>query len=523
MQAEQKIKVLVVDNSRESGRTFAYIFNQADNINLVGIVYSHETALDLIQENQPHIVILDTQLQSSSGLAFAQTLLKSYPQLGVIIMSESADPQLLRQAMAAGAREFLQKPVEEQTLLDKITQVFAYVSVPKPYISLEASSPPPSDESDTPKRVTLDDIAALSDVSPSTATNKSLPVAEKKRSKIREDPNMQAQELRREVSAPAEDSNNDGMIMFGDVEEATSTKPAPAPEPETSIQFTAYAPREVARQHRYSLITYAHIPTALNAINQDVQKFRDEFGDLNPRQRTAKGIFQVATGTAITIVPECDGIDFSPNTLTKTWQGDWVRFNFDFVVPETYDDDDLWIRLSIRIKGLEIAHIKASCEVVETPTDTTTTTIDENPLAAAAQRGDMTQVIAKPYRNVFISYSRRDSALALKRAEEIEKALGDKVFLDVKSLRAGDDWQYKLAEAIKNADIFHLLWSESSAASEYCRYEWDYALNHKCGENRCVGVIRPVYWENPMPTPPPELGHLHFEYIDLDTPSPEND
>jgi hypothetical protein len=43
-----------------------------------------------------------------------------------------------------------------------------------------------------------------------------------------------------------------------------------------------------------------------------------------------------------------------------------------------------------------------------------------------------------------------------------------------------------------------------------------YALEKKCGDTRCFGVIRPVYWQKPMPEPPAELKHLHFQPIKLE-------
>ncbi|MBK8024770.1 MAG: toll/interleukin-1 receptor domain-containing protein [Chloroflexi bacterium] len=88
--------------------------------------------------------------------------------------------------------------------------------------------------------------------------------------------------------------------------------------------------------------------------------------------------------------------------------------------------------------------------------------------------------------------------------------------MDVKDLRAGEDWETRLFEWIDQADIIHLLWSENSAKSDYCRKEWTYALEKKCGDTRCFGVIRPIYWQKPMPNPPPELAHLHFQLIKLE-------
>ena len=64
---------------------------------------------------------------------------------------------------------------------------------------------------------------------------------------------------------------------------------------------------------------------------------------------------------------------------------------------------------------------------------------------------------------------------------------------------------------IDRATIFQLFWSENSSKSEYCRFEWEHALK----KNR-VGFIRPVYWKDPMPEPPDELGQFHFDYVELE-------
>jgi hypothetical protein len=81
----------------------------------------------------------------------------------------------------------------------------------------------------------------------------------------------------------------------------------------------------------------------------------------------------------------------------------------------------------------------------------------------------------------------------------------------------GEDWRSALASAIDQSDIFQLFWSDNSAGSPNVRDEWEYALQHKCPETRCVGFIRPVCWNDPIkPSPPEELGHLNFKYVPLD-------
>ncbi|MEO0599440.1 MAG: toll/interleukin-1 receptor domain-containing protein, partial [Chloroflexota bacterium] len=72
-----------------------------------------------------------------------------------------------------------------------------------------------------------------------------------------------------------------------------------------------------------------------------------------------------------------------------------------------------------------------------------------------------------------------------------------------------------LARAIDEAEIFQLFWSDNSADSKYCRFEWEYAMEHKCPDNKCESFIRPVYWRKPMPKPPKELMHLNFKFVNF--------
>ncbi len=273
--------------------------------------------------------------------------------------------------------------------------------------------------------------------------------------------------------------------------------------------FSLFINNTLPAENRCNLYVYAHLETLLSEVIKDVQKYSSQLNGQIPSSRQSLQQAILPIGTNITVVAECEDVSFEPSSLTKKWYGDWTRFEFEFRPSSRIIGDLLFIRVSIQIMGIEIAHIKVSCEVKE-PHLTL-----ENPLEVAAHRENLQTKVSAVNRKIFISYSRKDQVLALKQAEEIERILGDNVFIDVKSLRAGDDWQYQIAKAIDDADVFHLLWSEHSASSEYCRYEWEYALKQKCPENMCIGVIRPIYWDKPIPDPPKELSHLHFEYIDL--------
>jgi hypothetical protein len=87
------------------------------------------------------------------------------------------------------------------------------------------------------------------------------------------------------------------------------------------------------------------------------------------------------------------------------------------------------------------------------------------------------------------------------------------VLIDVDSLRSGEDWTDALMRLIDRADIFQLFWSQNSAQSQFCRQEWQYALQQE--KLKGDTFIRPVYWEQPLIPPPEELEPLHFAYVPL--------
>ncbi|MBE0702449.1 MAG: toll/interleukin-1 receptor domain-containing protein [Afipia sp.] len=79
-------------------------------------------------------------------------------------------------------------------------------------------------------------------------------------------------------------------------------------------------------------------------------------------------------------------------------------------------------------------------------------------------------------RHIFISYSSKDR----RRADILQDALeasGHRVWRDVRSIAAGEEWQPAIFRALENADAFMLLVSEQSAQSEWVRDEVRAALS----------------------------------------------
>jgi len=77
---------------------------------------------------------------------------------------------------------------------------------------------------------------------------------------------------------------------------------------------------------------------------------------------------------------------------------------------------------------------------------------------------------------IFISYSRKDTAFVRKLAGDLEKA-GYDVWWDVSDLRGGDDWPRVIPAAIEASQYFMIMLSPNSAASDWVEKEYTHALS----------------------------------------------
>ena len=69
------------------------------------------------------LLILDVRLPGMTGLELQKHLADSGIAMPIIFITAHEDNQICSKAMAAGAFAFLQKPFEDQTLLDAIERV----------------------------------------------------------------------------------------------------------------------------------------------------------------------------------------------------------------------------------------------------------------------------------------------------------------------------------------------------------------------------------------------------------------
>ncbi len=118
------IKLLVADGKDELRNNITRMLKNYDDVCIIGEAKNGQEVLDKVKELQPHIVLMDLDLEVINGLKVTEILSKENPNVHSIIMSMKTMPEFFRQAIQSGAKDFLVEPFSPQSLSDAIHSVY---------------------------------------------------------------------------------------------------------------------------------------------------------------------------------------------------------------------------------------------------------------------------------------------------------------------------------------------------------------------------------------------------------------
>lgn len=85
------------------------------------------TALDLVRESTPDLFLLDVMMPGINGIELCQKLreMPQFAETPVIIVSAYSDSGIVEQLFAAGANDYVFKPIDPKKLAVKIKDLLA--------------------------------------------------------------------------------------------------------------------------------------------------------------------------------------------------------------------------------------------------------------------------------------------------------------------------------------------------------------------------------------------------------------
>ncbi len=119
-------KVLLVDDEREFVQTLSERLQLRDMGSAVA--YDGESALSMVQEDEPEVMIIDLKMPGVNGLEILKKVKATQPQIEVIVLTGHGCETDRKQCMDLGAFAYMQKPVDINLLSEALKKAHEKIS-----------------------------------------------------------------------------------------------------------------------------------------------------------------------------------------------------------------------------------------------------------------------------------------------------------------------------------------------------------------------------------------------------------
>jgi DNA-binding NtrC family response regulator len=118
-------RVLLVDDEREFVQTLSERLQLREMGSVVA--YDGESALSLINEDEPEVMIIDLKMPGIDGIEILKKVKQTRPEIEVIVLTGHGCEEDRERCMQLGAFAYLQKPVNIDLLSDTLKKAHAKI------------------------------------------------------------------------------------------------------------------------------------------------------------------------------------------------------------------------------------------------------------------------------------------------------------------------------------------------------------------------------------------------------------
>ena len=118
--SQQAIKLLFASDDPDAARRSDPMLASVDAIQVVGAASSPSELLNLVVLHEPDVVVIDYDMPGLDAAETTRAILHEDASIQVIMLSLVNDAEDIRQAMRAGARDYLVKPLHPGELVETV-------------------------------------------------------------------------------------------------------------------------------------------------------------------------------------------------------------------------------------------------------------------------------------------------------------------------------------------------------------------------------------------------------------------
>jgi NarL family two-component system response regulator LiaR len=145
------IRVMIVDEHDMVRKGLMTVLRLNTDMDLVGEARNGQEAVQMCEQLQPDVVLMDLMMPVMDGTTATRIICERWPQVQVIALTASQEPDLVREVLKAGAIGYLLKNVTIDEVSDAIRSAYAGQSTLAPEAAQALNLSKRERRSSTPK------------------------------------------------------------------------------------------------------------------------------------------------------------------------------------------------------------------------------------------------------------------------------------------------------------------------------------------------------------------------------------
>jgi NarL family two-component system response regulator YdfI len=151
------IKILIADDHLIIRQGLRLILETENDFELIGEASDGNEAVNLCKKLKPDVVLMDLRMPNMDGLTAIEKLRVEQPHIAVVILTTFNEDELMLRGLQAGARGYLLKDTDRNTLFDTIRAAARGETLLKPEIMARVLSQANTSKKESNEPVNLTD------------------------------------------------------------------------------------------------------------------------------------------------------------------------------------------------------------------------------------------------------------------------------------------------------------------------------------------------------------------------------